>query len=323
MCTRPTSGAIAAAAILTAFALGFVPTFATAADDSIEVVPRWKVGDKLNYTFTKSRQKTNNGVVGPKSGARTPIEIEVAEATADGFVVRWTIGEATFDDPKQAENPIVRRMGNLVAGFTLVLELDQEATVTGMRNWDELKALSGKILDTLTTELQTAGLDQATITALQTQVSTMFSTKEQIEQFCVRETRLFFLPIGRRYTPGQPEEYEEHLPNPLGGEPFPSIGRFAFKSVDQEPQRVTVTWTQSVVPEEAARIMDKTVRDLAARMGKAVPNADALKSMTIKDDAEFVVDLRTGWPEQIAHKRSVQSGTSAQEDAITFERKRK
>jgi len=212
-------------------------------------------------------------------------------------------------------------MANLLKGYRLVLELDSQAAIQGVQNWKELKELSTKLLDDLTNELKAAGVDQATTAKVRTQAASIFATKQQIEQLGTREAQLFFMPLGVEFEKGKPVEFDDKLPNPFGGESFPSRARFSLKEIDKKLGVAKVTWTQTVATEEARRIMEKTLKDMAQRLGKPVPQANTLKTLTLEDSAEFSVELASGWIKAFTHKRVTKTEGTLQEDSLTITRK--
>jgi len=292
-----------------------------AAEDSVDLPLRWQVGQRLQYEIVKSGRKTRDGEATFKATTRTDLEIEVLRADADGYLIAWTQGETRFDDPQPAADPMLQRMTNLVRGLRVLLQIDSEANVVGVRNWKELKETIGKILSTVTDELKISGMDATMLSKITAQLASMYATREQIEMMCTREPRMFFLVLGGSFSAPEPTEYQDRLPNPFGGEPFPSRAAFVLKGVDRQSQRATIAWTQTLDPEHARRIMEKSLKDLAARVGGPVPQGDVLESMMVEDTAEFVVDLSSGWLDRLSHKRLVRTGAATQEDVLTIARK--
>ncbi len=293
-----------------------------AGQDSVELLPHWTKGEKLNYEIVKTFQKSQGDKVTQKTSARSDLEIEVLSASKDNFIVAWTLGEIRFDDPDQAKNPLVPKMANLLKDYRLILVLNSEGTIQGVQNWEDVKQEGTKRLDLLTEELKDAGVDQATVTKLRGETASMFATKQQVEQFCTRDPQIFFLPLGVEFSGGKPVEFEDKLPNPLGGESFPSQATFALSKVDKETGIAKVSWIQTVASAKARRIMEKTVKDLAQRVGKPIPDADALKTLTVGDTAEFRIELSTGWIQSLTHKRLTRMEGTSQEDAIIVTRKK-
>lgn len=300
---------------------GVSTSSAVGADDSVEVLPRWKKGEKLRYEIVKVRRRSQGDKTTLKSGTRTDLEIEVLNASEDGYVLGWTSGEAKFDDPKQGADPLARAMNNLLKDYRIVLELDSEAAIKGVQNWKEMQKTSAKWLDAMMQNLAARGADQGTVTKIRAQLAATFSTKQQIERVWTREAELFFMALGIELGPSKPLEYSDKLPNPLGGEPLPTRAQFALKELDRAAGRVTITWTQTAVPEEARRVMEKTLKDMARRMGTSVPDEDQLRNVTMADTAEFVIDVTSGWIVNLSHKRAMLMGPISQEDILTIVRK--
>jgi hypothetical protein len=289
--------------------------------DEIAIPPRWKVGDERRYERVKTRRKTQGGKETFRLSARAPIDVRVVEAGEKGYLVRWRIGETTPDDLRQAADPTLRAMNRLVEGLEVDIELDDEATITGVRNWAEMKATATKILEIVVKAGGTSGEAAKAMEALRPTLEAMFATKESVEQIFTKEPQVFFLPIGRTYPGiGKPIEYDDKLPNPLGGPPFPCKGKFTLTSYDVAKGRAVVTWEQIPDPREAARIILDTLKAISERLGQKPPNSDEAVSLTIEDHAELVIDTNTGWVEQFTYTRSVTNQGNSQEDILSMTR---
>ncbi len=313
-------------ALVTAAVATFVLAWASTGhtDDGkpgeVSIMPRWKVGERQRYERVKTRRKTQ-GKMSAKASGRGPIDVSVVEAGEKGYLVRWRIGETTDDNPRAAADPLTQAMNRLTVGLEVDLEIDNEATITGVRNWAEMKSSGQKIAETLIQAQQAAGTDAKTLGAVRSTVEGLFATKERVEQLFAKEPQLFFVPIGRTYPGvGKAVEYDDQLPNPLGGPPFPCTGKFTLTSYDADKGRAEVSWTQTVDPKEAARIMLETLKAIAQRSGRIPPGADELKALTVEDRAEFVIDTRTGWVETLTHTRTTKTRGGSQEDILSMSR---
>jgi hypothetical protein len=185
-----------------------------------------------------------------------------------------------------------------------------------------MKESTTKLLDTLADELKASGLDQATVTKLRAQVGAAYSSKEQIEQYCTREAQLLFMPLGFEFEGEKAVEFEDQLPNPFGGEAFPSHARLALKEVDKKAGVAKLSWSLTVAPKDARRIMERTLKDLAERLGKPVADAEVLQTFTIEDTAEFTIESSTGWARGFSHKRVTKTEGGSQEDTTAITRKK-
>ncbi len=296
----------------------FLP--AMAADDSIDLTPRWKQGEKVRYQMVKGRSPTRDGKVDEKNNSRTDLEIEILKANQDGFVVGWTMGETRLGDPKGANDPFAKRFVNLVKGFQIVMELDSEASIRGVRNGRELKATMDKAMGITMELLEAEGLDKDLIAKLKQGVGPMFATQEQVEGAFLREPQMFFAAVGRSYRQGAPIEYDDELSNPFGGAPLPANGQFLLKAVDKKTGLATIGWKQSIDQRAAKPILEKTLKQFAERMGKKDAPAPHLDSLAVDDEAEFSIEIASGWPQSLSLTRTIRVGAKPSQEILQITR---
>ncbi|MEP6935421.1 MAG: hypothetical protein ABI988_16030, partial [Nitrospirota bacterium] len=246
--------------------------------------------------------------------------IEVLSANDDGYLVGWTAGKTTFDDPSQAEHSFLGHVVNLMNGLQIILEIDSYGAIQGVQNWKGLKATALKSLDALaaTEDVQKEKPNKARMSRLQAQWESMLGTKEQVEELCTREAQVYFKVLGRGYAHNEPFEYEDLLPNSLGGEAFPTHASMALKTFDKQAGEAVITWSQTADPKQVSRILESMIKKMNARLGKEPVEGEFLKAISMEDHAEILVDVTTGWVKTLKHARSVNFGTRAQVDTTSI-----
>jgi hypothetical protein len=294
---------------------------AGAEEETVRLLPRWKQGEKLRYELVKTRRKTVGTEPATEGSNRTPIDVEVLRAAEDSYTLAWTTRETTMTAQAGETEKLAKRFADLTKDLRIVLDLDARAVLTGVRNWQEVRDTVKKALDVICDEFAKSGVDAATIAKTRGQITPTFAGKTQVEQFCTRDLQPFLMAIGMEFEGGKPVEFDDKLPNPFAGEPFPSKGRFTLRGVDRELGVANVDFRQTIDPEAARRIMAKTLSDMEKRMGRSVPDGDALKSLTIEDSGEFCIDLASGWVRSLTHRRVTKTDTGSQEDVAAFTRK--
>jgi hypothetical protein len=287
---------------------------------SIKVLPHWKNGETVRLEITRARVKSADGKSTITGKTHTDFTIEVLSANDNGYLVGWTASETTFDSPSQAEHSFLGQVVNLMQGHQIMLEIDSHGAIRGVQNWKELKATALKSLDALaaTENLQKEKPDKALMSSLRAQWESMLGTKAQVEELCTREAQIYFMVLGREYTHNNPYEYEDLLPNPLGGEAFPTHARMALKTFDKQAGQAVITWSQIADPKQIARILESMMKEMSARVGGKPLDGEFPKAISMEDHAEIVVDVATGWVRTLTHTRSVNFGTRAQVDATSI-----
>jgi len=283
---------------------------------SIEVLPHWKKGETFRLEVTRARVKSADGKSTITGKTHTDFTIEVLSANDDGYHVGWTAGETKFDSPSQAEYSFLGQVVNLMNGLQIILDIDSHGAIRGVQNWKELRATALKVLDALATteDLQKEKPDKALMSSLRAQWESMLGTKEQVEELCAREAQVYFKVLGRGYARNEPFEYEDLVPNPLGGDAFPTHARMALKTFDKQAGRAVITWSQTADPTQVARILESTIKEMSARLGKKPLEGEFPQAISMQDNAEIVIDVATGWVKTLKHARSVNFGTRAQVD---------
>ena len=287
---------------------------------SIKVLPHWKQGDRVHLEIARARVKSADGTSTITGKTHTDFTIEVLSANDDGYLVGWTAGKTKFDSPSQAEHSFLGEVVNLMNGLQIILEIDSHGAIRGVQNWKGLKATALKSLEALATteDLQKEKPDKARMSSLRAQWESMLGTKAQVEELCTREAQIYFMVLGREYTHNNPYEYEDLLPNPLGGEAFPTHARMALKTFDKQAGQAVITWSQIADPKQVARILESKMKEMSARLGKKPLEGEFPKAISMQDHAEIVVDVATGWVKTLAHARSVNFGTRAQVDTTSI-----
>ena len=300
--------------------------FADVPTPSIDVLPHWTKGDRFGLEITRTREKSVNGTSTVMGTTRTPFTIEVLSADTKGYLVGWTAGEITYGSPEPGAPSVLRQVADVMKGQQVILEIDSRGAITGVRNWQKLKTATLKTMNTLLAPTQNSrnrNTDQVLLSKLRAQWESMFATKQQIEQLCTRDATLYFMVLGRGYSRHEPYEYGSVLPNPLDGEALPSRTSMTLKSYDDASSHAVITWRQTADPHEAARILESTLNAMTARLGRNRPEEEFPKTMAMHDNAEAVVDRRTGWVESLTLVRSMKLGSRTQVDTTAVVRTRK
>ncbi|MBN9517115.1 hypothetical protein J0H58_01130 [bacterium] len=307
-------------AALTSLSVAVFPTVRADQPAAVGLQPRWKQGEKFKYEMTRRKTWETDGKVVRGTSGRAPVDVEVIAAGETGYVVRWKLGETVPDDPKLADHPLVKVMTRLTDGMTVDLEVDAGGELLGIRNWKELQETGRKIQETVLGELERGNVPKATVDVMRAETGKLFASKQAVEASFTRHPALLVAPLGQTYNPGKVASADVALPNPFGGDPIPAKAEFTLKKHDPAAGLATVTYTQKPDPKELGKVLDKTARGLAKKLGKALDDATP-PAFDLTDEAEYAVETKTGWVRSVTHTRRTRSGASVATETTTLVRR--
>ena len=300
-----------------------LPGFDNLIRHSVDILPHWKKGDSFALTITRTREKSIDGRSTVSGKTRTHFTVEVLRADDRGYLLGWTANDTTFEASLPSDT-FLRQVVDVMKGKQIVLQVDERGTITGVQNWKELRNEILKAMDAAlpakTPNSREGSTDPSLLSNLRAKWETMLATKGQVEQLCTRDARIYFLVLGRRYALNEPHEYNDRLPNPIGGDPFPTRARIILKAFDQQSGQALLSWNQTTDPKQAERILESMIKDLAARRGKKAPEGEFARSISMEDNADIVVDAHTGWVSRLTLTRSFNLGTRTQVDSTVITR---
>lgn len=294
-------------------------TPASLAQTAIAFEPHWKAGQSFDYTFTKSRTQSGPGIRPSAGGATTPIALKVIESNDQGAVLGWTPGKTGVNDASAAANPLTEKMSSLMDGITVEIEVDGDGSVASVRNWEEVRAKTGEAIKLVVDSLRDSDMNANQLAAVENQISSMFQTQDQIETYVLNNVQLLFALYGKELSEGEPLEYEDELPNPFGGDPFPATGSFELTNYDADSHSASVTWTQTLDPERARQIMTESMKRLAEAAGRNVPEGELPTRYDIRDHAEFEFDTQLGLITRLKHQRTGTVDEQTRIDTVVYE----
>lgn len=305
-------------AFLLPLAVVLVAAVAPAADPQVRLSPEWNKGDKVEYEFTKGRERKKGDKVVVSGSSTTQITVEVLKAGDKEVELAWTFGETKLSDPTKA-----KALGNMMKGQRVVFTLDPKVGITGVKNFDELQKVTDEMLDLLTASMVAGDVLQKEIDQVRTATKAQFANPAGAVVVWLKEPAMLFFLVGETLTPNKPHAVREELPNPFGGDPLPTVRRMELTKVDAKAGTATVTVRAAFDEKAVEVILAEVVKAMTKKLGKEPPNAAAIKGFRLIDDAEYMVSTKTGWVEKAKYVRTVSRGQDLELETNEFVRKPK
>ncbi|MEX1024138.1 MAG: hypothetical protein WD226_03590 [Planctomycetota bacterium] len=276
----------------------------------------WAVGARLSIVLEKVREKSVGHQREVVRASRTAAELEVLARTVDGFRVAWTWGATELEPTVAGANArLAERLATVHAGTRLELSLDSFGSVRELLNVDELVQRYERVLAELDQTLAEDGMSAERRELALSAVRPLLEP-EVVLATATEDAALFLAMSGGSFAPLAPVEFEDSLPNPLGGPRIASRG--VVELTDHDTERATIRRTLSADPRQAAISAHAAVQQLSANAGRALTGDDAVPKLAIEDEATWTFDRATGWPVACRHERRTSVNDRAQVERRTF-----
>ncbi len=296
-----------------------------AAGEKVHLSPRWKVGDVYDIQVKRSGLHKKAGRVVKSGKVTANVKAIAREATPRGFVIEWRTMGLDVEKSTGGGAEALAAASKLAQKFTLLIELDSDGTPTGLRNLPQLRAQAGEVARLLTPAGASERERAEAVSALQQALA----SDANANAIFLKDPILFFAPMGLQMRVGESMPIDADLPNPLGGPAFAATGAIVLESYDASSGRATFASQLRFNPERTSVV----VRDMARKLLPPGPIDEGEEplyeraarefNLEVDDRAEHIVDVSTGWPASVRHRRLVTAGGDERMDGLWFTSKKR
>ncbi len=295
----------------------FFPLFAlilstfSQAQDAVPLIAYWQKNEVKKFEILKVRYEEREGVVSRNDSSWQMVTLTVTDSTEDGYVLSWKVELENSEELKAKVGQSFSMDGSwtsLLNGYTLELATSETGEFLDWINWESYRDMMYSFMDEMTAQMGT-GNGKVDTKALITQLKPMFATKEQLTSIALQEVQLLFGYHGYEWELESVFEYDEKLPNLMGGEPIDAKGKMKFYDLDED--NATCKMHNEVqVKEDAVKLFVKTFvqkitadQDLdEAEIQKMMDEMD----MDIQQKFDYAFDLEWGWVTDFSFEKIVE-----------------
>lgn len=303
--------ALACAMALTAVLAG--PPGARAA--GLELPCAFEPGQTVGYRVEREREDVRGGRTGDgRSAYDVTLEVLGREANGGGRLLRWRQRVAEVE-PSGPVPPAARAdIDALVAAaneLELVMRTDERLTPRSLANEAEVRTAAEATLDRL------GAVSRASPEAGEA-TKRLLAVPGMLSALMLREPSLLLM-LACAALADDRSEYDDRLPNPLGGAPLPSRAAITVLSPGAaagDPARLR--FEQRLEPEAVRAMLDAPARRAAG--SGSTPPPGAVPSFDIRDQATLDMDRGDGWPVRVEWSRTVTAGDARRTDRLLFVR---
>lgn len=253
-----------------------------------------KLPDGASWTLQVERERSRERGSRPPQASKLVTEMRLSwRAEGDDGGGRLTATTVAADaGPLAAPEDVMAALGQ---ARPVVMDVDAALTPERIRNWDEVRG-----------DLEAAVAKLAPDPKMTEMAKGLFGGLSDVQaaQVVMRDLGLVAIGQGTALELGDAFDYEDRLPNPLGGPPIATKGRFELVSFDAAKGEAVVEWRQAFDPDAAAASLAVA---LEALMAQASPEqAPRVKSafegakVDRKDHCRHQIHVPTGLAVRVA-----------------------
>ncbi len=184
-----------------------------------------------------------------------------------------------------------------------IYQTDESGSFIELINWEEIRDCVNKVINKLSNYKLFKNIKEKT--KVINQIKAIFQSKEMIEQVVIKEIQLYHAPYGLEYSLDEKLEIEAQLPNPFGGEPFPTIIFMELTDLQPELNYCNLVIGQKINSRKAENILLDLMKKLIPDTKKLLKKDEMFKIFNISDHTEYKVELDSGWINDLLFKRTM------------------
>lgn len=230
----------------------------------IAFIAYWSKGDDYNFKVSKVEREWKNDVLTKKDSSQYIANFKVLDSTENFYKIQWTYknnvvstfqekAEKLFDD-KEAVDQILKK--NDLS--KVIYKTDELGEFIEILNWKELGESTTLLLQEMLNSFERKNPEKVNdLRKALNPIIEIYSSKQGIEQLAIRELQYFHFPFGYEYDITAPIEYEQELPNVLGGKPIMANATLTFEEVDFENGVCTLKEETVINPDDTKRVIQE------------------------------------------------------------------
>lgn len=270
----------------------------------VPFVAYWEVGDSYNFQVDKVKKAWKVGKQSKNDSSSYVVNFEVIDSTETSYTIDWTyettlISDLDLNDEVNAQ--LITKL-NPYKYTSVKYKTTEVGAFVEILNWEEISEMMKTALD-IVIEEKSKGENSAEMKEALKPFRAMFETKAGIEQVLLKELQYFHFPFGFEFDQNTPLDYEDELPNVLGGKPLRADARLAVESVNFEDNFAVLKHTMNVNEKDAKEFLNTMFQQMGVK-DKDVKKMIKKGVFNIEDDNTFEYFFYPGVPYLIETKRN-------------------
>lgn len=211
------------------FILIFTSSFGQTEQVFVPIISYWKDGDSYDYHVTKIKRKMTDGNITRDDSVTYTANFKVINAKESGYTIEW---QYKTDLMGLGISEELTKKYSKYAQTKVIYETDDVGAFKQVLNWKEISQMMDAIVSEFISSTYKDKKEQEQMYKTISPLLSVYGSKEGIEQIALKELQYFHFPMGYEFSVTDTLEYQDLLPNLLGGDPIHGDARIFVKHVD-------------------------------------------------------------------------------------------
>lgn len=278
-------------------------------DSTIAFIAYWNIGDQYKYELIKKKFREKNGEVIKNDSNTYLMDFKVIDSTKNSYTINWKYNNYLKDTIKVDEEltNIIKDLEKIEVNY----DTDEFGSFLQIHNWKDIKKTMERLEEYLI-DINPSS-DSINLKRLLKPMEKAYKSQDGIENLLFDELQYFHWPFGIELSIYDTVEYEDFIPNILGGKPFSTKSVIYFDSIDYENTTCSVIQETSFDQTDFQEFIKTLIDDIISRT--STPKEEREKQITemksildeaiisIEDINYFVIDYYYGVPIYVYSER--------------------
>ena len=242
-----------------------ITTFAQ--DNPNTVVPfvaYWEVGDTYQFRISKIKQEWGDGTMTKSDTIQYIANFEVIDYNEYSYTIKWAF-ESSVHNFVDIPQTVFHNTQNQALS-EVIYTTTETGEFVGIENWEAFSSLMRSVFAESLNNLPEVSpkVRKKMMEAVQPFIEAL-SSKEGIELVILGELQEIHMPFGYEFDTGYPIDYEDEIPNLMGGKALKADARLYFESVDTNRAYCVMVNESRIRPEETKAFITKLFKSMGVK----------------------------------------------------------
>lgn len=250
------------------YLFGIVISFAQVEGKSVPFVAYWSKGDSYDFMITKIQTKWKGDQIEQKDSTTYFTTFTVIDSTKNSYKINWKSKLNLSNLPPQYSE----LLNSNTIGLDFVYTTDELGEFQGIDNWKDVREKVEEQFNLLVERLN-SNLSKDIQTQTKQAMKPLFDvllSKQGIEEIVLKELGYFHFPFGVEFDTSEVIEYEDELPNFMGGKPLKADAKIYFKEIDEENGFCSFVHEVKINPEDSKEMVKNILQQMASSRDKEI-----------------------------------------------------